>query len=109
MKSALHRAIDISEDILDAVQHRIEGIRHTGLDRVSRIGYGRLYIVPYGRHGIPDLIIVVHIDRDFYRIIGFSSAQEAHSLHMQRDSEEHNHVGSCCLGIAQSGDMLFGN
>ena len=28
---------------------------------------------------------------------------------MPRDSEEHNHVGSCCLGIAQSGDMLFGN
>lgn len=39
----------------------------------------------------------------------FSSGDEAGDFRVSQDSEEHNHVGSCCLGIAQSGDMLFGN
>ena len=54
--------------------------------------------------------ILVHIDLHADVILCLRKfGQKTYRLHVQRDSEEHNHVGSCCLGIAQSGDMLFGN
>ena len=55
-------------------------------------------------------IHLVHIDLHADVILCLRKfGQKTYRLHVQRDSEEHNHVGSCCLGIAQSGDMLFGN
>ena len=55
-------------------------------------------------------IHLVHIDLPADVILCLRKfGQKTYRLHVQRDSEEHNHVGSCCLGIAQSGDMLFGN
>ena len=43
------------------------------------------------------------------RLFSFNPWHQTDRLHVPRDSEEHNHVGSCCLEIGQSGDMLFGN
>ena len=60
---------------------------------------------------ILDPVIILSINANLNTVLRLRIflAQEAHRLNVPRDSEEHNHVGSCCLGIGQGRDMLFGN
>ena len=47
--------------------------------------------------------------RDAFVFVTFYPENRKVTDWLQKYSEEHNHVGSCCLGIGQGRDMLFGN